>query len=70
MARLTPSTRMSNPYAEVVWATDWKELIKKHVHDVRPPDDNRPFFFYMLRLRDWAALNARHARTSLRHGAI
>lgn len=40
---------MRNAYAELLRSSNWREYVERKTHDLSPPSDDRPFFFYTVK---------------------
>lgn len=53
----TPHTRPNNPFTLLITTPDPAQFYKSYPYDVSPPDDNSPFFFHTVRLKElWGSL--------------
>ncbi len=57
-----PGDAAANPFGELLLAPDPQRFLDNYSYDVRPVDDDRPFFFYTVQPRDlWSFVkNASH----------
>jgi hypothetical protein len=47
-----PAMSASNPYMELISATDRNAFFDRYPLNIRPPTDDKPFFFFTLKWRD------------------
>lgn len=47
-----PDQELPNPFTWLLRAEDPARFAKEYQYDISPPSDNRPFFFYTVRLRE------------------
>ena len=45
----SPTAQLNNAYSNFLRLADWRGFVAKQEQDLRPPRDDRPFFFYTVR---------------------
>lgn len=60
-----PDERLPNPFTELLHSPDPRGFESRYPFDVRPVDDNRPFFFYTVQPRDlWSFIQGTTSRSA------